>query len=148
MISKPDMKKDQIPNLYNPDTKDLRESEEKIPDDLFQELIETADNEDEEEDETTKDQRFQSLKKVLHIRYKKMTKGEGDEDNCRLDDKSKIEDLNEEIDAEEQNEFQEDGEDVSESSETKVPPTRLGKVIRKIKSFFENDSVDIINKLD
>ena len=105
MISKPDMKKDLIPNLYNPDTKDLRESEEKLPDDLFEELIETADNEDEEEDETTKDQRFQSLKKVLHMRYKKLTKGENDEDNGRLDDKSKIEDLNEEIDAEEQNEF-------------------------------------------
>ena len=56
MISKSDnMKKDLIPNLYNPDTKDLRESEEKLPDDLFEELIETADNEDEEEDETMKD---------------------------------------------------------------------------------------------
>lgn len=39
------------------------------------------------------------------MRYKKLTKGENDEENCRLDDKSKIEDLNEEIDAEEQNEF-------------------------------------------
>jgi hypothetical protein len=39
------------------------------------------------------------------MRYKKLTKGENDEDNGRIDDKSKIEDLNEEIDAEEQNEF-------------------------------------------
>ena len=48
MISKSDnMKKDLIPNLYNPDTKDLRESEEKLPDDLFEE--QSSENEKEKE---------------------------------------------------------------------------------------------------
>lgn len=90
MINKPDnQKKDSIPNLYNPDTKDLREPEEKLPDELFGELIDIAHNEDEEEDENTKDQRFQSLKKVLHSRFKKYSKGDNDDDNCRLDDRSK-----------------------------------------------------------
>ena len=42
---------------------------------------------------------------MLHLRYKKYAKGENDDD-CRLDgDKSKIEDLNEELDADDQNEF-------------------------------------------
>ena len=103
MINKPEnQKKDLIPNLYNPDTKDLRDAEEKLPDKLFEELIDLADNEDEEEEnEAAKDQRFQSLKKVLHSRYKKYTKNDGDDDNCRLhnnDDKAKKQpdDFNEE----------------------------------------------------
>lgn len=121
MITKPDnyMKKDLIPNLPNPDTKDLREQDEKLPNAFFVELMDIADNAKEDDDESTQDKRFYSLKKVLHLRYKKFIKGENEED----DDKSKIEDLNErELEADgEQNEFKSDDQDLSESSEQKVP---------------------------